>query len=153
MWIHWKGTNSKQPKIIVCLKLQKQFWVIHFFFSTKPHNCPHPNSTLYTLSKERVGRLKHFSISCMLPQNRATARCAVLKHQHCIQKNNFLPFYILQTYSADCQWRCHVFGWIITWMWTVNDVLGDRYPRDMYRPKCHWQSKLDISPVFKVFTN
>ena len=77
---------------LVCLKLQKPFWAMHFFFSTKPHNCPHPNSTLYTLSKERVGRLKHFSISCMLPQNRATARCAVLKHQHCIQKTIFYLF-------------------------------------------------------------
>ena len=99
IWIYWKGTNSIQSKIIVCLKLQKQFWVMHFFFSTKPHNCPHPNSTLYTLSKERVGRLKHFSISCMLPQTRSTARCvaASVKTSTLYSKNNFLPFYILQT--------------------------------------------------------
>ena len=72
---------------------------MHFFFSTKPHNCPHPNSTLYTLSKERVGRLKHFSISCMLPQTRSTARCvaASVKTSTLYSKNNFLPFYILQT--------------------------------------------------------
>ena len=74
------------------LKTTKSILGHAFFFSTKPHNCPHPNSTLYTLSKERVGRLKHFSISCMLPQNRATARCAVLKHQHCIQKTIFYLF-------------------------------------------------------------
>ena len=63
------------------------------------------SSTLYTLSKERVGRLKHFSISCMLPQTRTTARCvaASVKTSTLYSKNNFLPFYILQTYSADWQ--------------------------------------------------
>ena len=94
-WIYWKRTNSKQSNIIVCLKLQKQVWVMHFFSQQNPTTVPTLivySSTLYTLSKERVGRLKHFSISCMLPQNRATARCAVLKHQHCIQKTIFYLF-------------------------------------------------------------
>ena len=61
------------------------------------------SSTLYTLSKERVGRLKHFSISCMLPQTRTTARCVAASVETLYSKNNFLPFYILQTYSADRQ--------------------------------------------------
>ena len=79
---------------------------MHFFSQQNPTTVPtlivYSSTALYTLSKERVGRLKHFSISCMLPQNRATARCAVLKHQHCIQKTIFHLFiYYKDTVRTD----------------------------------------------------
>ena len=108
--LYWKYHNFERNEVRATvflkwtdfssmLKTTKAILGHAFFFSTKPHNCPHPNSTLYTLSKERVGRLKHFSISCMLPQTRSIARCvaASVKTSTLYSKNNFLPFYILQT--------------------------------------------------------
>ena len=94
------------------MRVHSVFLVYNFnivlFFNPQNQNSITYLTLIHTLTlkkSERVGRLKHFSISCMLPQTHRESAPSVLsvKHQHCIQKQFHTgTFFILPWCGSMC---------------------------------------------------